>query len=221
MSLKPWLYVIAASAVLVTAGPADAEIVVLNSGGTLTVSSHRVAADTVILTMADGGEITCHRSLIDRIVPDEIPKPMPQDAAAHVEAPAEPSSGVPATPYDEIITSLAQAHGVNPLLVRALIQVESGYQPRARSTRGAMGLMQLMPSIAREYDVRNPYDPKANIAAGVKHLKSLLDRWDGAVELALAAYNAGEGAVRKFNGIPPYRETRDYVARILRLTGTN
>ena len=81
-----------------------------------------------------------------------------------------------------------------------------------------MGLMQLMPSTAREYNVRNPYDPKANIAAGVKHLKALIDRFGG-VELALAAYNAGEGAVTKFNGIPPYRETRNYVRRILSLAG--
>jgi soluble lytic murein transglycosylase-like protein len=79
--------------------------------------------------------------------------------------------------------------------------------------------MQLMPSTAREYQVRDPYDPKANIAAGVKHLKSLIDRWG--VELALAAYNAGEGAVKKFNGIPPYRETRNYVSRILALAGSN
>jgi len=75
-----------------------------------------------------------------------------------------------------------------------------------------------MPSTARAYNVRNPYDPKANISAGVKHLKSLLDRL-GAVDLALAAYNAGEGAVKKFNGVPPYRETRNYVTRILSLAG--
>ena len=78
-----------------------------------------------------------------------------------------------------------------------------------------MGLMQLMPSTAREYQVRNPFDPKANIEAGIKHLKTLIDRFG--VELALAAYNAGEGAVLKFNGIPPYRETRNYVSKILSL----
>jgi soluble lytic murein transglycosylase-like protein len=78
--------------------------------------------------------------------------------------------------------------------------------------------MQLMPATAREYKVRNPYDPSSNIAAGVKHFKSLLDRL-GAVDLALAAYNAGEGAVKKFNGVPPYRETRNYVSKILSLAG--
>jgi soluble lytic murein transglycosylase-like protein len=101
--------------------------------------------------------------------------------------------------------------------VKALIQVESNYKPKARSPRGAMGLMQLMPSTAREYKVRNPFDPKANIEAGIKHLKGLIDRFG--VELALAAYNAGEGAVVKFNGVPPYRETRNYVSKILSLAG--
>jgi soluble lytic murein transglycosylase-like protein len=110
---------------------------------------------------------------------------------------------------------MSQAHGVDPLLVRALIQVESNYKPKARSPKGAMGLMQLMPSTARVYNVRNPFDPNATIEAGIKHLKSLIDRFG--LELALAAYNAGEGAVTKFNGIPPYRETRNYVSRILSL----
>ncbi len=119
----------------------------------------------------------------------------------------------------EIISSVSEAEGVNPMLVRALIQVESGYRPTARSRKGAMGLMQLMPSTAREYNVRNPFEPKANIEAGIKHLKTLIDRFGSSVELALAAYNAGPGAVEKFNGVPPYRETRNYVTRILSLAG--
>ena len=112
----------------------------------------------------------------------------------------------------------AADQSVDPKLVRAVIQVESNYQTRARSPKGAMGLMQLMPSTARVYRVRNPFDPRTNIEAGIKHLKSLIDRF-GRVELGLAAYNAGEGAVTKFNGIPPYRETRNYVSRILALAG--
>ena len=82
-----------------------------------------------------------------------------------------------------------------------------------------MGLIQLMSSTARQYKVRNPYDPTANIGAGVKHLKGLIDRMDAAIDMALAAYNAGEGAVKKFKGIPPYRETRNYVSRILSIAG--
>jgi soluble lytic murein transglycosylase-like protein len=112
---------------------------------------------------------------------------------------------------------MSEAHGVDPLLVRALIQVESNYKPRARSSKGAMGLMQLMPQTVREYNLRNPYDPKSNIEAGIKRLKALIDKWG--VELALAAYNAGEGAVERFNGVPPYRETQSYVSRILALAG--
>jgi soluble lytic murein transglycosylase-like protein len=99
--------------------------------------------------------------------------------------------------------------------VRAVIQVESGYQERARSPKGAMGLMQLMPDTAKQYAVANPYDPTSNIEAGIKHLRSLLDRFP--VSLALAAYNAGEAAIERFRGVPPYQETRDYVSRILQL----
>ena len=196
------------------AAPAQAEIVHLTSGRTLSVKGHRVDGEIIVLTLRAGGEVNIDRTLVERIVEDEVPYPEPEaEAPTAVQAPALPAP----TPYAELIASMSEAHGVDPNLVRALIQVESGYRARALSPKGAMGLMQLMPSTAREYKVRNPYDPKANIAAGVKHLKGLIDRWG--VELALAAYNAGEGAVRKFNGVPPYRETRNYVSRILSLAG--
>lgn len=200
--------------------PASAEIVYLSSKRTLSVKSHRVEGDSVILTLRGGGEVTCDKSLIEKIVPDEVPYTDPADAkpvgTAGTGGAVDPDL-FERTPYGEVIAAVSQAHGVDPMLVRALIQVESNYRARARSNRGAMGLMQLMPATARAYNVRNPYDPKANIAAGVKHLKSLIDRWG--VELALAAYNAGEGAVKKFNGVPPYRETRNYVSKILSIAG--
>ncbi len=202
---------------IASAAPASAEIVFLTSGRTLSVKSHRLDGDSIVLALRSGGEVTCERSIVDRIEPDEVPYPEP----ASVEAPAAPAQDLAvleSTPYGEIIASVSEAHGVNPLLVRALIQVESGYRPTAKSRKGAMGLMQLMPSTARAYKVRNPFEPRANIEAGIKHLKALIDRFDG-LELALAAYNAGEGAVEKFKGMPPYRETRNYVTKILSLAG--
>jgi Transglycosylase SLT domain len=210
----------AAVAALVLTGwaaEARAEIIFLTSGRTLSVKSHRFEGASVVLTLRTGGEVTCDKSLIEKILPDEVPHPEPVVAVQSATVPEAMGNLLEATPYGEIISAMSEAHGVDPMLVRALIQVESNYQARARSRKGAMGLMQLMPSTARVYNVRNPFDPRANIEAGIKHLKSLIDRYG--TELALAAYNAGEGAVTKFNGIPPYRETRNYVSRILALAG--
>jgi soluble lytic murein transglycosylase-like protein len=201
------------------AAPAAAEIVVLTSGNTLAVKGHRTDGSLIVLQLRSGGEITCDRSLIDRILEDEVPYEPSPAPAQEGEADTDTGPAVLSGPYGEIIASMSQAHGLDPMLVDALIKVESNYRPRARSHKGAMGLMQLMPSTARRYNVRNPYDPRANVAAGVKHLKSLMDSFGGVVELALAAYNAGEGAVKKFGGVPPYRETRNYVSRILSLAG--
>jgi soluble lytic murein transglycosylase-like protein len=211
-------------ALLGAAAPASAEIVFLSSGRTLSVKGHRVDGDRVVLTLRSGGEVTCDKDVIARIEPDEVPYQDP-DAAKNAQAlptPATSDQDGPAldgTPYGEIIAAMSEAHGVDPMLVRALIQVESKFRPTARSRKGAMGLMQLMPSTVREYNVRNPFEPKANIEAGIKHLKTLIDRFGSSIELALAAYNAGPGAVEKFNGVPPYRETRNYVSRILALAG--
>ena len=119
-----------------------------------------------------------------------------------------------AAEYDPLVVEHALANGIRPDLVRGVIQAESAFNPLALSNKGAMGLMQLMPATANDYNVRNPYDPAQNIRAGVAYLKSLLTRYDHNEELALAAYNAGPGAVKKYGAVPPYRETRDYIARI-------
>jgi soluble lytic murein transglycosylase-like protein len=189
---------------------AHAEIVFFNTGRTLSVKSHRADGDSLVLTLRSGGEMVCETSIIARFAPDEVPYPEPETEAPPV---APPSS--PAVPYGDIIDKFAAEQGVPVKLVRAVIQIESAYNERARSPKGAMGLMQLMPATARQYAVADPYDPAANIEAGIKHLKSLLQRLP--VALALAAYNAGEAAVQRFNGIPPYPETRNYVSRILTL----
>ena len=208
---------------LVLAAPARAELVFFSSGRSLSVKGHHAEGDSLVLMLRGGGEIVCAPSVIARIEPDEVAYPDP---------PAEASIGEPLPGgiagtgahvlqwdprYDRIIEKASAAHGVDATLVRALIQVESHYESRARSPKGAMGLMQLMPATARRYAVADPYDPASNIEAGIKHLKSLLDRFT--VELALAAYNAGEAAVQRFRGVPPYAETRSYVDRILRLAG--
>src|SRR3954454_1146945 len=117
--------------------------------------------------------------------------------------------------YDDIILEHANAHALSPDFVRAVIQAESAFNPRARSAKGAMGLMQLMPQTAAEYHVLDAYNPAENIRAGVAYLKSLMTRFHDDVSLALAAYNAGPGAVEKYGRtVPPYKETRNYVARI-------
>lgn len=120
---------------------------------------------------------------------------------------------------DSIIQEAAQRHDVDPNLVRALIKVESNFNAHAVSPKGAIGLMQLMPSTARTLNVSNPFDPQQNVDGGVRHLKRLLQDFNGDVKLSLAAYNAGAGAVTRANGVPRYGETRKYVKRITALYG--
>jgi soluble lytic murein transglycosylase-like protein len=124
------------------------------------------------------------------------------------------------TAYDSIIDEHATQHGVRSDLVRAVIQAESAFNPMARSVKGAMGLMQLMPATAVAYGVANAYDPAENIRAGVAYLRGLLDRYSQNEELALAAYNAGPTAVAKYGAVPPYRETKAYVAKIQKNAGS-
>jgi soluble lytic murein transglycosylase-like protein len=117
--------------------------------------------------------------------------------------------------YDDLIEEHARLNSIRSDLVRAVVQVESGFNPNAVSPKGALGLMQLMPATAQQFGVRNPFDPQENVRAGVAYLRQLLDRYENDERLALAAYNAGPGAVdRHGQNVPPYRETRDYVARI-------
>jgi len=129
------------------------------------------------------------------------------------QAPAAVSSS---GDYDEVIRSASDRHSIDADLVRAVIKAESDFNSNARSRKGAMGLMQLMPDTARLHNVLNAFDPVDNIEGGVRHLRMLLERYRGDLRLSLAAYNAGSGAVEKHGGIPPFAETREYVRRVLR-----
>ncbi len=182
-----------------------------------------VAAAVVVVTL--GGSATAHAQIFtwreaDGVLvvsgtprrPDIIAVAVRGATAIRATRAARPPNG---QDFSAIILREATRHGVRPELVRAVIQVESAFDPRARSPVGAMGLMQLMSGTAADLQVIDPYDPEQNIRGGVTYLRSLLDRFDGNEELALAAYNAGPGAVaRHGNQVPPFSETRNYLARV-------
>ncbi|HSE94625.1 MAG TPA: lytic transglycosylase domain-containing protein [Methylomirabilota bacterium] len=136
--------------------------------------------------------------------------PSPPPPAASRSAPQRRGLAV----FAEAIRTAAERHGVDRRLVEAVVQVESGGNPGAVSPKGAQGLMQLMPQRSAELGVRDPFNPLQNLDGGVRHLRDLLQRFAGNVTLALAAYNAGEAAVRTYQGVPPYPETRDYVRKV-------
>ncbi len=127
----------------------------------------------------------------------------------------EPRAVFRKSDFDGLIRRIALSEGVDPQLIRGIVQVESQFNPRARSSKGAMGLMQLMPETANLMGIRDPWDPQENITAGTRYFSSLMKRYRGDVAKALAAYNAGPTAVDSYNGIPPYQETREYVKNVL------
>jgi soluble lytic murein transglycosylase-like protein len=139
-------------------------------------------------------------------------RPVPEKADPQIELPA--SAQAAPTALATLVDHIAQQHDVDRDLVHSMIRVESNYNPFAVSNKGALGLMQLIPSTARRFGVANVFDPAQNVEGGVRYLKYLLDLYEGDNRLALAAYNAGEGTVERYRGVPPFRETRDYVYRV-------
>jgi soluble lytic murein transglycosylase-like protein len=143
--------------------------------------------------------------------------------AAEYRPYAPPAYAPPIDPrsIDDTVNRLAPAYGLPPALVRAVIRAESAYDPNAVSPKNAQGIMQLMPDTATRFGVLNPFDPMQNLRGGMSYLRWLFARFGGDVTKTLAAYNAGEGAVDQYGGVPPYRETQDYVAKVLRYSATD
>jgi soluble lytic murein transglycosylase-like protein len=207
---------LSAAFVLVTAvAPARAELVFFQSGRAMSVKAIRSDGDELVLQLRSGGEIRCDKQLITKVAPDEVEYPEEVAAALPTFTALQAPAAIPSQ-YKDLITTAAAKHGVDARVVDALIRVESAYHSQALSPKGARGLMQVMPATGRQYGALDLFDPKVNLDAGIQHLKKLLSRYDD-LPLALAAYNAGEAAVDRFGGIPPFRETQDYVSRILRL----
>jgi soluble lytic murein transglycosylase-like protein len=150
---------------------------------------------------------------------DARPLPATSRPLGAAHGAALPALGLRPTPYDAQIERAARESGLSPELIRAVVQVESGFDPLAVSPKGAQGLMQLMPATAARYGVADAFDPLENLLGGARHLRDLLREFDGDLSLALAAYNSGAGAVRRHGGIPAYRETRDYVKKVQRRMG--
>ena len=204
--------VLAVALVLVGAAatPARAEIALLANGQTFKVSGHRADGDLVWLSRRSGGEIALPAGPVRGYVPDEVIEEVETAVAKAVGSAAGPAE------LRRLAEDAARRHGLDPGLVMAVAGVESAFQPRAVSPKGAQGLMQLMPGTARDLGVSDPFDPAANLDGGTRYLRDLLAKYDGDLPKALAAYNAGPGAVARHQGIPPYKETRDYVQRVLR-----
>lgn len=202
-------------AVLVAAPPAGADIVRLTNGRTMTVDSCVFDGDHVVFRMPGGGEIRMSKALLDEVLPDEIPfaRVVAIEALAASPSATRPALGLAAV--RALVDLVAAKVGLDRKLAHAVVRTESNYDPRAISPKGAMGLMQIMPSIVRQYGLDDPFDPEKNLEVGMRHLLTLLARFDPS--RALAAYNAGIGAVTKYGRVPPYRETQDYVRRILAL----
>jgi len=222
---------------MLASSPAAATLVVFEDGRHLRVASYEVVeGDRLTVGLVGGGSMTIPLDVVDRIVDEEYERPAPvapEDAnriaaglpaeasrsiRAFLESPSSSSPSSLSSPYSSQILAAAKEHQVDPAFIAAVIKVESNGHVYAVSRKGARGLMQLMPATARRLGVKSPFDPRDNIRGGVAYLAELAERFgETNADLILAAYNAGERAVEEHGGVPPYRETRDYVKRVLAL----
>lgn len=207
---------------LALASPSGADVIVFTSGRVLQVQRAHATDDVVTVTLPRGGEATFPRAIVLRI--DAEPSGLD---AWRPPAPHEGMMGIDRhdpgpRPFAGLVEAAARRHGLDPALIHAVIEAESSYRPRAISPAGARGLMQVMPSTARDLGLAKTtllFDPRHNIETGARYLKLLLERFGGDLARALAAYNAGPAAVLAHRGVPPHPETRHYVRKILSALG--
>jgi hypothetical protein len=220
--------VLLALAMLLSASAASASIAVFTDGRNMKIENYQVEEEVVHLILQGGGKMSLPIGRVERIVDDEVAPPEVVEEVKKIVAAeggvfpkrswrySESSGPLWQSKYNDIIVAAAKKFDVDAALVSAVIKAESDYNPRERSNKGARGLMQLMPATASRFGVTDSYDPAQNIHAGTKYLRWLLNKFDGNADLAVAAYNAGEGNVWKYEGVPPFRETVNYINRIAR-----
>lgn len=207
---------------LLTSAPAVAELAVLVDGRVLKVEGYELAEPRVRFDLPGGGSLTMSLERVERIVEDEI---VPEEERVQEDGrfaiAFSDGHGVPETPFGELIFETARRHAINPELVAAMVRAESAFDPQAVSPKGARGLLQLMPATAKRFGVGRDsiHDPERNLDAGVRYVKWLGERFEGELPLVLAGYNAGEGMVDRYEGVPPFRETTNYIKRIYGFLG--
>ena len=211
-------------AILASAVQASASIAIFSDGRNMKISAYKVDEESIHLTLPSGGVMSIPVARLERIVDDEVITP---EVVAEVKKMAEEGvfprrswryseerGPLFQSRYNAIIVQAAKHFDVDAALVSAVIKAESDYDSRTISNKGARGLMQLMPATAQRFGVSNAFDPVENIHGGTRYLRWLLKTFDGNADLAVAAYNAGEGNVWKYKGVPPFRETVTYINRI-------
>jgi len=211
---------IAVIALLIAFTPtaANAKLAVFVDGRVLKVSDARLDGSEIILDLKGGGTLRVSAVRVDRVIADEVEEP---DSTSSFGEPAclatWSEQELPADlAYRNAIVTAARAADLHPWLVASVVQTESAFDPLAVSRAGAAGLMQLMPAAAADHEVLDVFEPTENLRGGAEHLRTMLDRFES-LPIALAAYNAGATTVDRYKGIPPYKETRDYVRRVLAL----
>lgn len=209
------LALIACGLTLAVPARASAELVQFTSGAIVSVASYQTDGDTAVLTLRDGGELRLPKTSIAQVYDDEVYHPKAGDKPSEAVLTLPAPSGWTRAQLQAKVDRIADIVGVDRKLAHAVVVTESNYVPDAVSPKGAMGLMQLTSDVAKVYGVLNPFDPEANLMAGLQYLRGLVARLG--VQNGLAAYNAGEGVVARYGGVPPYRETQDYVRQILAL----